>query len=301
MGGTAIIGTAVMKGWGCWLWHHRTLNFVASERLSLGLAARSVTWLPLDWTKQHPSKSIQCWAFGMRRTVSFVMMSDWWLTWLTRLILAHSGPNSWARRCKLMVAASLMEYTESSSHLRHWGPSFSSKKSAPSWLANKGMYSMIARRTRQCLSSASSSIAGSRLEQEDQFPQPCSPGHHVASERARLSHFSPILSFIAVREARILQLLCKQQSKAAEFLPSVWYACWDCLSLRHVCESHVARRSASKGAWSCAVAKVATLCYECVQNLFSLLLSHKTWTVLPWSTTKCSLSELKLIVATDPG
>jgi hypothetical protein len=36
----------------------------------------------------------------------------------------------------------------------------SSKKPTPNWLANKGMYSIMASRTLQCLSSESSTMAG---------------------------------------------------------------------------------------------------------------------------------------------
>lgn len=49
-------------------------------------------------------------------------------------------------------------------HLLTW------KNSAPSWLASRGMCSRIASRTRQCLSSASSSIAGSKLCASSSMP-----------------------------------------------------------------------------------------------------------------------------------
>ena len=62
----------------------------------------------------------------------------------------------------LFAAASLMVYTWSPSHPMHSAPSFSfSKNCVPSCDARSGMYSMIAILTLQCLSSASSTMAGS--------------------------------------------------------------------------------------------------------------------------------------------
>lgn len=52
-------------------------------------------------------------------------------------------------------------------------PSLSSKNPTPNWLANRGMYSMIAKRTLQCLSSASSTIAGSKDWDRRSIPITC--------------------------------------------------------------------------------------------------------------------------------
>jgi hypothetical protein len=74
--------------------------------------------------------------------------------------VAHSIPKIWINFLKFNVAASRTENTGSPNQDRHNAESFSSKNSTPNWLASNGMYSMMARRTRQSLSSASSTIAG---------------------------------------------------------------------------------------------------------------------------------------------
>jgi len=51
------------------------------------------------------------------------------------------------------------------SHVIHKLLSLSSKNCTPSWLANKGMYSIIAKRTRHLGSSASSTIAGKSVSE----------------------------------------------------------------------------------------------------------------------------------------
>lgn len=60
------------------------------------------------------------------------------------------------------MAASLIEKTVSPSQLMQSVLSFSSKNFTPNWLARRGIYSMMANRTRHCLSSASCTIAGRR-------------------------------------------------------------------------------------------------------------------------------------------
>ena len=75
---------------------------------------------------------------------------------------AHSVPKFSTSFLRLLVAASLMANTWSMSHVMQRLFSFSSKKSTPSWPASSGMYSMMASRTRHFVSSASSTMAGSR-------------------------------------------------------------------------------------------------------------------------------------------
>lgn len=55
----------------------------------------------------------------------------------------------------------------------HRAPSLSSKNSTPNWLASKGMYSIIASLTLQCLSSASLTIAGNRDWDKRSIPITC--------------------------------------------------------------------------------------------------------------------------------
>lgn len=74
--------------------------------------------------------------------------------------LAHSTPKTSVNFFRFCVAASRMEKTVSPSQLMHSVLSFSSKNWTPSWLARSGIYSMMASRTRHCLSSASCTIAG---------------------------------------------------------------------------------------------------------------------------------------------
>lgn len=79
--------------------------------------------------------------------------------------LAQSTPKTSVSFFRLMVADSRMLKTVSPSQDMHRFPSCSSKKGFPSWVASRGMYSMIACRTRHDLSSASSSMAGRRLSE----------------------------------------------------------------------------------------------------------------------------------------
>mmetsp|Transcript_24732 Transcript_24732/g.62465 ORF Transcript_24732/g.62465 Transcript_24732/m.62465 type:complete len:212 (-) Transcript_24732:866-1501(-) len=74
---------------------------------------------------------------------------------------AHSTPNTSVSLLRLAMAAPLTVDTESASHVMHILASLSSKKAAPSCDARRGICSIMARRTRHCLSSASSMIAGS--------------------------------------------------------------------------------------------------------------------------------------------
>ena len=71
-------------------------------------------------------------------------------------------PKDFCQLFKICVEASRMEKTVSPSQLMHKLLSFSSKKLTPSWLARRGTYSIIARRTRHCLSSASCTMAGNK-------------------------------------------------------------------------------------------------------------------------------------------
>lgn len=84
--------------------------------------------------------------------------------------LAHSTPNTSVSFFRLCVAASRMEKTVSPSHPMHRLLSFSSKNLTPSWLASRGMYSMMARRTRHCLSSARLTMAGSSETDRGSMP-----------------------------------------------------------------------------------------------------------------------------------
>mmetsp|Transcript_18894 Transcript_18894/g.46381 ORF Transcript_18894/g.46381 Transcript_18894/m.46381 type:complete len:212 (-) Transcript_18894:905-1540(-) len=74
---------------------------------------------------------------------------------------AHSTPNTCVSLRRFSIAASRIVYTLSASHVMHIFARRSSKNWTPIWLASSGMCSMIARRTRHCLSSASSIMAGS--------------------------------------------------------------------------------------------------------------------------------------------
>jgi len=74
--------------------------------------------------------------------------------------LAQPTPNTSVSLRRLIVAASRIEKTGSPSQPMHRLASWSSKKSTPSCLPRSGMYSMMACRTRHCLSSASWTMAG---------------------------------------------------------------------------------------------------------------------------------------------
>lgn len=76
-------------------------------------------------------------------------------------LLAHPTPKTSVSFFKFLVAASRIEKTVSPSQLMQSVLSLSSKKSCPSWPASNGMYSMMANRTRHCLSSANCTMAGS--------------------------------------------------------------------------------------------------------------------------------------------
>ena len=71
---------------------------------------------------------------------------------------------------KFWVAASRIEKTVSPSHPMQRSLSCSSKNLTPSWLARRGIYSMMARRTRHCLSSANCTIAGSNDWERSSMP-----------------------------------------------------------------------------------------------------------------------------------
>ncbi len=75
----------------------------------------------------------------------------------------------------LLSKLRVMTQTWSPSHCMQRAPSLSSKKSTPSWLAKRGMYSMIAKRTRQCRSSANSTIAGNNDCDSRSMPITCTP------------------------------------------------------------------------------------------------------------------------------
>lgn len=63
-------------------------------------------------------------------------------------------------------------------------PSLSSKNFMPNWLANSGMYSIIASLTLQCRSSASSTIAGNRDWESRSIPITCiHSSHHVKRDQ----------------------------------------------------------------------------------------------------------------------
>lgn len=63
-----------------------------------------------------------------------------------------------------------MLYTLSPNHDMQRLPSCSSKNATPSCFASSGMYSMMACRTRHCLSSANSTIAGRRDCERSSIP-----------------------------------------------------------------------------------------------------------------------------------
>lgn len=85
-------------------------------------------------------------------------------------ILAQSTPKTSVSLRRLTVAASRIEKTGSPSQAMQRLPSWSSKNWTPSCLARRGMYSMIACRTRHCLSSASSTMAGRRALERRSMP-----------------------------------------------------------------------------------------------------------------------------------
>ena len=84
--------------------------------------------------------------------------------------LAHSTPKTSVSFLRLCVAASRIEKTVSPNQLMQSAANFSSKNCTPSWLARRGIYSMMANRTRHCLSSASWTIAGSRDCERSSIP-----------------------------------------------------------------------------------------------------------------------------------
>src|SRR6266849_5788318 len=92
------------------------------------------------------------------------------MTFGTMADFDHSTPKTSVNFFRLIVAASRILKTVSPSQDMQRLPSCSSKKGFPSWLASRGMYSMIAWRTRHDLSSASSTIAGSRLSDKSSIP-----------------------------------------------------------------------------------------------------------------------------------
>ncbi len=98
--------------------------------------------------------------------------------------------------------------TWSSRLFRQCGPSFSWKNSAPSWLASSGMCSTMASRTRQCLSSASSSMAGSRLWASSSMPITCGRGRAPARQRRCALRSPPLAagqgSHLPLRRPRLL-------------------------------------------------------------------------------------------------
>lgn len=63
--------------------------------------------------------------------------------------------------------------TLSCNHCMQRAPNLSSKNPTPNWLANKGIYSIIASRTLQCLSSASSTMAGNSDWDNRSIPITC--------------------------------------------------------------------------------------------------------------------------------
>lgn len=84
------------------------------------------------------------------------------MTWGSTVFFAQSQPNISTSCLRFVVAASRTENTVSPNQEMHSCNSLSSKNSTPSWEAKNGMYSMMAKRTRHCLSSASSTMAGSK-------------------------------------------------------------------------------------------------------------------------------------------
>jgi len=88
----------------------------------------------------------------------------------TMTTFAHSTPNTSVKFFRLTVAASRILYTVSPNHDMHRLPSCSSKNCLPSWRERRGIYSMMACRTRHALSSASSTMAGRRLSERNSIP-----------------------------------------------------------------------------------------------------------------------------------
>mmetsp|Transcript_16931 Transcript_16931/g.52933 ORF Transcript_16931/g.52933 Transcript_16931/m.52933 type:complete len:224 (+) Transcript_16931:348-1019(+) len=80
-----------------------------------------------------------------------------------RLDLVHSRPNASAKSPRMRAAALRISKTRSPSQVRQTLDSSLSKNSWPSCAASTGVNSIICRRTRQFLSSASVITAGSRL------------------------------------------------------------------------------------------------------------------------------------------
>ena len=98
------------------------------------------------------------------------------------------------------------KHTWSPSHCMHKAPSFSSKNSTPSWLARSGIYSIIASRTRQCLSSASSTIAGRRDCESKSIPITCTCGQLQFNPQICLTAIHLLLVSGALQ--RICEFLC---------------------------------------------------------------------------------------------
>lgn len=73
---------------------------------------------------------------------------------------AHWDPKIWVSSLRFWMLATLMEYTESLSHLKHIGMSFSVKNASPSYLARAGYYSTTESLILQFLSSERSFKAG---------------------------------------------------------------------------------------------------------------------------------------------
>lgn len=67
----------------------------------------------------------------------------------------------------------IQDKTLSCSHCMQRAPSLSSKNPIPNWLANRGTYSIIASRTLQWRSSASSTIAGNKDCDSKSIPITC--------------------------------------------------------------------------------------------------------------------------------
>lgn len=83
--------------------------------------------------------------------------------------------------------------TLSCNHCMQRAPSLSSKNPTPNWLANKGMYSMIASRTLQCLSSASSTMAGNNDCDSRSIPITCKESsfqHYLTGKKDSFFHFT---------------------------------------------------------------------------------------------------------------
>ena len=106
--------------------------------------------------------------------------------------LAQSTPKTSVSFFRFCVAASRIEKTVSPSQLMHKLLSFSSKNVTPSWLASNGIYSIIANRTRHCLSSASWTIAGSSDCERSSMPM--TVDYVSASIRKALRKLIPLLT-----------------------------------------------------------------------------------------------------------